>query len=76
MEQRFGKGAYPYEYTDEQEKSNEASLHKKGELYNNLNMDDISDANYLHVKRIKRVSKNFGTKNSGEYHDLYFKSDT
>ena len=57
-------------------KTNETSLRKKGELYSNLNMGDITDANYLHVKRIKRVCKDFGTKNSGEYHDLFFKSDT
>ena len=54
MEQKFGKGAYPYEYMDEWEKTNETLLHKKGEFYSNLNMDDISDANYLHVKRIKK----------------------
>ena len=54
MEQRFGKGAYPYEYMDEWEKTNETSLRKKGEFYSNLNMDDISDVNYLHVKRIKK----------------------
>ena len=54
MEQRFGKGAYPCEYMDEWEKTNETSLRKKGEFYSNLNMDDISDANYLHVKRIKK----------------------
>ena len=53
MEQRFGKGAYPYEYMDEWEKTNETSWYKKGEFYSNLNMDDISDANYLHVKIIK-----------------------
>ena len=54
IEHRFGKGAYPYEYMDEWEKTNETSLRKKGEFYSNLNMDDISDANYLHVKRIKK----------------------
>ena len=54
MEQRFGKGAYPYEYMDECEKTNETSLRKKGKFYSNLNMDNISDANYLHVKRIKK----------------------
>ena len=54
MEQRFGKGAYPYEYMNEWEKTNETSSRKKGEFYSNLNMDDISDANYLHLKRIKK----------------------
>ena len=54
MEQRFGKGTYHYEYMDGWEKTNETSLRKKGEFYSNLNMDDITDANYLHVKRIKK----------------------
>ena len=54
MEQRFGKGTYHYEYMDEWGKTNETSLRKKGQFYSNLNMDDITDANYLHVKRIKK----------------------
>ena len=54
MEQKFRKGAYPYEYMDEWEKTHETSLRKKCEFHSNLNMDDISDANYLHVKRIKK----------------------
>ena len=54
MEQRFGKGTYHYEYMDGWEKTNETSMRKKGEFYSNLNMDDITDANNLHVKRIKK----------------------
>ena len=57
------KGAYPYEYMDEWEKTNEASLRKKGEFYSNLNMDDITDANYLHVKRIKKSLQRLWNKN-------------
>ena len=70
------KGAYPCEYTDESEKVNEKLLCKKEEFYSNLNMENITDANYLHAKRIKRVFKDFGIKHSGGYHDLYLKSDT
>ena len=33
-------------------------------------MEDITDAEYLHAKR---VSKDFEMKNLGEYHDLYLK---
>ena len=31
-------------------------------------MEDITDADYVHAKR---VCKNFEIKNLGEYHDLY-----
>ena len=36
-------------------------------------MEDITDEDYMHGKS---VSKDFEIKNLGEYHDLYFKSDT
>ena len=36
-------------------------------------MDDTTDANYMHAKR---VCSDFKTKNLGEYHDLNLKSDT
>ena len=36
-------------------------------------MDDITDTDYMHVKR---VCKDFEIKNVGEYHDLYLKSGT
>ena len=36
-------------------------------------MEDITDADYAHVKR---VCKDFEIKNSGEYHDLYLQSNT
>ena len=35
-------------------------------------MEDITDANYKHVKR---VWKDFEKKNFSEYHDLYVQSD-
>ena len=67
------KGVYPYEYMDDWEKFNETTLPKKEEFYSNLNMEDITDADYMHAKR---VCKDFEIKNLGEYHDLYLKSDT
>ena len=67
------KVIYPYEYIDEFEKFNKTSLHEKEELYNNLNMEDITYADYMHAKR---VCKDFLIKTLGEYHDLYLKSDT
>ena len=36
-------------------------------------MEHITDADYMHAKR---VCEEFAIKNLGEYHDLYFKSDT
>ena len=69
----FRKGVYPYEYLDDWEKLNEATLPEKEEFYSNLNMVDITDADYMHAKR---VCKDFEIKNLGEYHDLCLKSDT
>ena len=38
-----------------------------------LNMEDTTDADYAHAKR---VYKYFEIRNLGEYHDLYIQSDT
>ena len=66
------KGVYRYEYMDEWEKFNEATLPKKEEFYSNFNMEDITDANYMYAKR---VCKDFEIKRLGEYCDLYLKSN-
>ena len=58
---------------DNWEKFNETSLNKKENFYSHLNMEDNTDADYAHLKR---VCKDFETKNIGEYHDLYVQSDT
>ena len=50
-------------------------IEKKEEFYSNLNLEDITDADCIHAKR---VCKDFGWlwgKNLGQYHDLYLKSD-
>ena len=57
---------------DEWEKFNETSMAKE-ESYNNLNMEDITDANHMHAKK---VCKDFQIKNLSEYHNLYLKNDT
>ena len=67
------KGVYPYEYMNEWEMFNETTLPEKEEFYCNLNMEDITNAGYMHAKR---VCKDFEIKNLGEYHDLYLKNDT
>ena len=67
------KGVYPYEYIDGREKFNEVSLPEKEDFYSHLDMEDITDADYAHTKR---VFKDFKTKNLEEYHDLCVESDT
>ena len=58
---------------DDWEKINETLLPEKEEFYSNLNIEDITDADYIHAKK---VCKDFEIKNLGEYHDFYLKSDT
>ena len=50
------KGVYLYEYMDSWKRFDETSLPKKEDFYSNLNMENIADADYEHVKR---VSKDF-----------------
>ena len=57
---------------DDWEKFNETSLPEKY-FYGHLNMEDITDADYAHAKR---VCKDFEIKRLGEYHDLCVQSDT
>ena len=54
------KGVYPYECMDDWEKFNETSLPEKEDFYSHLNMEDITDADYEHTKR---VCKDFEMKN-------------
>ena len=48
------------------------NLPDKEAFYSNLNMEDITDVDYKHAKR---VIKNLSNKNLGDYHDLYVQSD-
>ena len=57
---------------DDWEKFNETLLLAEEEFYSHLNMEDITDADYAHAKR---VCKDFEIKNLGEYHDLSIQSD-
>ena len=41
-------------------------------MYSNLNTEDITDAGYMHAKKVCYTIK---IKNVDEYHDLYLKSD-
>ena len=67
------KDVYLYEYIDDWEKFNNTSLNEKEDFYCHLNMEDITDADYMQAKRI---CKDFELKNLGEYHDLFAQSDT
>ena len=58
---------------DDWEKFNETTVPEKEEFYSNLNIEDITDADYVHAKR---VCKELEIKNLGECYDLYLKSGT
>ena len=53
------KGVYPYEYMDDWEKFNESTLPEKEEFHSSLKVEEITDADYMHWKRI---CKDFETK--------------
>ena len=55
------------------ERHDETSLPDKEALYSSLNMEDITDVDHGHPRR---VFKNLNNKNLSEYHNLYVQSDT
>ena len=62
------KGVYPYEYMDSPEKLKETKLPPKEAFYSRFNDGDISDENYVHVRK---VWETFEMKNLEDYHNLY-----
>ena len=50
-------GVHPYDYIDYWEKFNETSLPQKEGFYSHLNLEDITDADYAHARRV--ISKKF-----------------
>ena len=62
------KGVYPYQYIDSWERFDEKLLPKKESFYSTLNMEDITDVDYTHGKK---VWKDFKIKNLGDCHDLH-----
>ena len=66
------KGIYPYDYMNGIKKFSEEKLPPKEKFFSKLNDCNISDEDFDHAKRIW---KEFGVKNLGEYHDLYLKSE-
>ena len=67
------KGVYPYEYMDSWKRFAETSLPDKKAFYSEMNLEDITDENYVHAQE---VLKEFKLKNLEDYHDLYVQSDT
>ena len=67
------KGVYPHEYMDSWQRFDEKSLPDKEAFYSNLNMEDITDVDYRHGKKVFEYLIN---KSIGDYHDLYVQSDT
>ena len=49
-------------------KSNKLSLPEDEEFHSHLNMEDITDADYMYTER---VCEDFEIKSLGEHHDLY-----
>ena len=66
------KDVYSYEYVDSWERFNETSLPDKNYFYSELNLEDITDKDYLHAQK---VFEKFYT-DIGNYHDLYVQTDT
>ena len=58
---------------DSWERFNETSLPDKEPFYSNLNMEDVTNVDHRHGKR---VFKSLNNKNLGDYHNLYLQSDT
>ena len=58
---------------DSWERFDETSLPDKEAFYSSLNMEDITDVDYRHGKRVLKYLDN---KNLGDYHELHVKSDT
>ena len=55
------------------ERFDETTLPYKEALYSELNLEDISDEDYI---RAQKGFEEFKLKNLGQYHDLYVQSDT
>ena len=52
---------------------NKNSLPEKEDFYSHLNVEDVPDEDYMHVKRI---CKDLKINNLGEHYDLYIQIDT
>ena len=46
------KGVYLYEYTDSWERFNLTSLPDKESFYSKLNLEDLTDEDYVHAQKV------------------------
>ena len=69
------KGVYLYEYMDSWERFDETLLPDKEAFYSSLNMEDITDVDHRHAKRVLKNLNN-KNKNLADYYNLYVQSDT
>ena len=68
------KGVNPYVYMNDWGKNFNEKLPEKWNFYSHLNKEDITDADYVQVKR---VCKDFEIQKLGhKNHDFYVQSDT
>ena len=67
------KGIYPYEYIVSWKRFDEKTIPPKKAFYSELNLENITDKDFEHVKKIWEA---FEIKNLGEYHDLFVQCDT
>ena len=58
---------------DSWEISDETLLPNKKDFYSSLDIEEITDVDYMHAKIVFKI---FNNKNIGDYHDLYVQSDT
>ena len=67
------RSIYSYEYIDSWERFDENTIPPKEAFYSELNLENITDKDYEHVKK---VWETFEIRNLGEYHDCYVQYDT
>ena len=67
------KGIYPYEYIDSWKRFNENAILPKEAFYRELNLENITDKDYEHAKK---VWETFEIKNLDEYYDLHVQCNT
>ena len=63
------KGIYPYEYINSWERFDENTIPPKEAFYSELNLVNITDKDYEHVKKVWEALE---IKNLGEYHVYMF----
>ena len=65
--------SYSYEYIDSWERFDKNTIPPKEAFYSELNLENITDKGYEHVKKVWEA---FEIKNFGEYHEMYVQCNT